>query len=38
MKAATVSQLKKELTHLPQSDLVELCLRCQSLKKKIKSS
>ena len=36
MKAATVIQIKKELTHLTQSELIELCLRLSKFKKENK--
>jgi hypothetical protein len=37
MKTATVKELKEELNHLSQSELVELCLRLSRFKKKTKS-
>jgi len=36
MKAATVVQIKKELTHQSQSELIELCLRLSKFKKENK--
>jgi hypothetical protein len=36
MKTATVKELKEELNHLPQTELVELCLRLSRFKKENK--
>ncbi len=36
MKAATVAQIKKELTYQSQSELIELCLRLSKFKKENK--
>lgn len=36
MKAATVHELKKELSHLSQSEVIELCLRLARFKKENK--
>ncbi len=36
MKAVTVKQLKDELKHLPQTELIELCLRLSKFKKENK--
>lgn len=36
MKAATIHELKQELTNLPQKELVELCLRLGRFKKENK--
>ena len=36
MKAATVAQIKKELGHQSQSELIELCLRLSKFKKENK--
>ena len=36
MKAATVSELKKELAHLPKEKLIELCTRMARFKKENK--
>ena len=36
MKAATLNELKQELNHLPEKQLVELCLRLGRFKKENK--
>lgn len=36
MKTATVTQIKKELQHLPQPELIELCLQLSKFKKENK--
>lgn len=36
MKAAKISEIKKEVSQLPQADLVELCLRMAKFKKENK--